>query len=139
MTKFTTTTTLPILATLVVVFGISSMVVMVQAQGCSQRGFSNPATNPADPVNQCEMNQSCCDGELYCKCGNNGFVCAIDDRGASSALSCVAWMKSMNDTTTVDDPDIIVTEKDADSSAGSSNVVLMAMSLVTAMGGIALL
>ena len=147
--KLTTTTTLPILATLAAVFGTSSMVVMVQANAgtCESLGFSNPDKMPDDAINQCVMNRSCCDGVKFCRCGGESkFICDDDTRGSSAP--CVALMKSMNDTTTEDDPDIIVTGKDdiingvlatASSAAGSSHGVLLATSLVTAMGGIALL
>jgi len=100
--QFTTTTTLFIL---VAVIGTSAMVVMVQAQGasCAEKGWISPALSPHDPKNACEINDNCCDGDVYCQCGNEGFICAIDDR-PKSALSCHTVGQSMsNDTSSFDE------------------------------------
>ena len=147
--QFTTTT---ILFILVAVFGTSAMVVMVQAQGatCTAKGWSSPALNPHDPKNDCEINDNCCDGDVYCRCGNDGFICAIDDR-PKSALSCHTVVQSMsNDTSSVDEywegvVDAFTEEAGGTSSSGSRSAIVTATSLLvtaataTTMGGIALL
>jgi len=126
---------------------------MVEAQGvtCEQKGWSNPAANPTDPLNACEMHDNCCDGVYYCRCGNDGlFSCALDDRPLS-ALSCHTVVKSMsNDTSSVDEywegvVEAFTEEVGGTSSSGTRSAVvtatyfLLTAATATLMGGIALL
>merc|ERR1719162_636402 len=126
---------------------------MVEAQGvtCAQKGWSHPAANATDPtINDCEMNDNCCDGVYYCRCGNDGFSCAIDDRPVS-ALSCHTVVKSMsNDTSSVEEywegvVEAFTEEVGGTSSSGTRSAGVTAtyflLTAVTAtlIGGIALL
>ena len=91
---------------------------------------------------------------MYCRCGNEGFICAIDDR-PKSALSCHTVVQSMSNETSsfdgylevlidevieeVSAPDFLTSSSASRSAVVTATSLLLTAATVTFMGGIALL